>query len=900
MQTIGERLQGSSHEGIESLWDARATADSDSHAAEQSEPSRQSRESTGLEDLAAIVLGLHDPTAAWQISAPGRSVVGGNPDQQRSAVSGLPAHHRRTPWQGIAAQATDTVGNPVATSLDDRDVLVLSRPMYLKRRKPRVVSEITRLPPSQRYTTIERSAATRVPPSQRYSKKSDNDRVPPSQRYGQKSDASRVPPSQRYANKDERFTRSKKDRGKKRDDEDDEDDEEEDYPSDEPRQEDDVGEDVIDEGDDRKRLMGSDKIQRAQYKKDNDDLELARMAKDRRKKKRKKAKVEDLGPVEVLLDDTVVVGELAKMLRVGAGEIIKKLMKMGTLATITGSIDADTAEKIALQYDAEVLRAGLDKEVSVSGLGSIEEDNSEAMISRPPVVTIMGHVDHGKTTLLDAMRMANVADNEAGGITQHIGAYNVKMPDGESSITFIDTPGHAAFNEMRERGAKVTDIVILAVAADDGIKRQTQESIKAANAAKVPLIVAFTKSDLKTADPQKVKMELLENEVVLEEFGGDVQGVEVSAKTGSGLEDLFERIALQAEVLELKADPSCAASGYVIESRQAQGKGALATCLISKGTLRVGDIIVAGAQWGRVRILNDENGNDVKDALPSMAVEVIGLDGVPEAGDQVTVVQDEDKARDLAETRTRLKREKLNQAIYAAKLQSEQSVFFQGEGALPTKILDFIVKADVQGSAEALSTSVAELKANDDKLQVITRILRASVGPVSTEDIMLASVSRATILAFNAEVSDKMKSSAEESGIAVKSYDIVYDALDDVEATMNSLLRPPPNKALGELVGSFDVKQIFKVSKLGKVAGCKGIEGYVRVGATIRILRGNIIEYEGRLNTLRSVKEEVDQVDAPNECGISFEDYQKMEPGDRVEVYLRKDQMVNLDEEDDD
>ena len=482
-----------------------------------------------------------------------------------------------------------------------------------------------------------------------------------------------------------------------------------------------------------------------------------------------------------------------------------------------------------------------------------------------------------------------VAAGEAGGITQHIGAYQVSTADDEL-ITFIDTPGHAAFDEMRARGANVTDIVILAIAADDGVQPQTVQSIRAARSANVPIIVAVTKVDKPDADAAKVKQELLQEEIILEEFGGDVLSSLVSSKTREGLDGLLEQITMQADILELRANPNRPASGSVIEARQVQGQGAVATVLVQRGTLKQGDIVVAGAQWGRVRKLVNAEGETIDEAPPSSAVELVGLSGLPEAGDSLTVAADDNLARELAETRQRLQREKRSSALFATRSSQEQQLFLGGLGGeLPTKLLDFVVKADVQGSAEALSSAIQQLEAADDKLQVKTRVLRSGAGAVTNEDIMLASVSNARILSFNSNVQQQQRDEAAKAGVAVDEYNVVYDALDDVRALMAALIRPPPSKQLGDLVGTLDVLQIFKIGAVGKVAGCKVLDGYIKVGCNIRILRGNLIVYEGKLQSLRSFKDLVDKVDAPNECGMSFDDFQDMQPDDRVEAYAARD-----------
>jgi len=438
---------------------------------------------------------------------------------------------------------------------------------------------------------------------------------------------------------------------------------------------------------------------------------------------------------------------------------------------------------------------------------------------------------------------------------------------------------------------------VLAVAADDGVMAQTKQSINAAKAAGVPIIVALTKSDKPEADASKVKLELLESEVVCEEFGGDVLSAPVSSKTGDGLDTLFEQIALQADILDLKANPDRPASGSVIEARQVQGQGAVATVLVQRGTLRVGDIVVAGAQWGRVRALLDDGGTKLDEAPPSTAVEIVGLSGMPEAGDALTVTPDDNKARELAETRQRLQRERRSSALFATRSQSEQDLFLGGlQGNLPTKLLDFVVKADVQGSAEALTSALTALEAADDKLQVKTRVLRSGAGAITNEDIMLASVSNAVVIGFNSPASAPTRSEAAKALVDIREYRVVYDALDDVKAMMAALIRPPPSKQLGELVGTLDVQQIFKIGAVGKVAGCRVLTGYIKVGCNIRILRGNIIMYEGKLQSLRSFKDLVDQVDAPDECGMSFDDFQGMTPEDRVEAYAAREVSDDEDE----
>lgn len=623
-----------------------------------------------------------------------------------------------------------------------------------------------------------------------------------------------------------------------------------------------------------------------------DDETLA-TARTTRPKKRGRGQVaaplEPKGPVRVRLGESITVGDLAAKLNVGMAEVVKDLMKRGVLASATQSIDADTAEAIALGFGAEVSRAGSEAaDTDGDGIewGVLEdEDDEESLVRRSPVVTVMGHVDHGKTSLLDALRKTDVAANEAGGITQAIGASQVMAPDG-SMLTFIDTPGHAAFSEMRSRGANLTDVVILVVAADDGVKEQTISSIAAAKSAGVPIVVAVNKMDKPDVDPAKVKMQLLEYEVVLEEFGGDVLSAEVSALTGQGLDKLIEQVMLQAEVLDLKANPNRMAQGIVVEARQQLGQGAVATALVQKGTLRLGDIVVAGSQWGRVRRLQDPRGQPVEEAGPSVAVELVGLSGLPAAGDTFIVTPDESKARQIAEVRQQLQRDARASRLFASRSTADRDAFLSGPSTeLPVKVIDLVVKSDVQGSAEALCSSLEELEVSDDLLRVKTRVLRSGAGAITAEDVMLASVSDALVLGFNAVAARPTREAAEQCNVEIKEYTIVYDLLDDVRALMSTYIRPPPNKALGSLSGTADVLQTFKIGAVGKVAGCKVIDGVVRAASNIRILRGNKVVYEGKLDALRYIKDEVDQIEAGSECGMAFADFQKMEPDDRVEAY---------------
>mmetsp|Transcript_43953 Transcript_43953/g.141218 ORF Transcript_43953/g.141218 Transcript_43953/m.141218 type:complete len:709 (+) Transcript_43953:410-2536(+) len=602
------------------------------------------------------------------------------------------------------------------------------------------------------------------------------------------------------------------------------------------------------------------------------------------------AAAEPTGPVRVRLGESITVSELAGKLQVGMAEVVKVLMKRGVLASATQSLDADTAEAVALAFGADVSRAGDGAEEGEEGeAGSWgvveEEDPPESLVRRPPVVTVMGHVDHGKTSLLDALRTTDVAAGEAGGITQAIGASRVSV-EGGGTLTFIDTPGHAAFAEMRARGANVTDIVILVVAGDDGVKEQTVSSIKAAKAAGVPIVVAVNKMDKPAADASQVKTQLLEYEVVLEEFGGDVLSAEVSAVARTGLDKLLEQVQLQAELLDLKANPDRAAAGVVVEARQQLGQGAVATALVQKGTLRVGDIVVAGAQWGRVRRLQDERNEEVSESGPSTAVELVGLNGLPAAGDAFIVTGEETKARQIAEVRQQLQRDARASKLFASRSTADRDAFLSGPSSeLPTKTLDFVVKSDVQGSAEALCSSLESIEVSDDLLRVRTRVLRSGAGAITAEDVMLASVSNAVVLGFNSVAARPTREAAEQCNVEIKEYSIVYDLLDDVRALMCTHIRPPPNKALGTLTGTADVLQTFKIGAVGKVAGCKVLDGTVRAGSNIRILRGNAVVYEGKLLALRYIKDEVEQIDAGSECGMAFEGFQTMQADDRVEAY---------------
>jgi len=494
--------------------------------------------------------------------------------------------------------------------------------------------------------------------------------------------------------------------------------------------------------------------------------------------------------------------------------------------------------------------------------------------SRPPVVTIMGHVDHGKTSLLDALRRSNVVQGEAGGITQHIGAYQVDQ--GGHKITFIDTPGHAAFTQMRARGAKATDIVILVVAADDGVMPQTKEAIAHAKAAGVPIIVAINKMDKPSADPSRVRTDLLREDIVVESMGGDVIDVEVSALKGLNLDKLLEMILLQSEVLELKANPLRTAEGIVIEAQLDKGRGPVATVLVQKGTLKVGDILVAGSEWGRVRAMLDENGQQVKEAPPSKPVEVLGFNGTPAAGDMVAVVENEARAREIVDYRQRQKRDKASVLASGARGSLEQMMNrLQQSGH---KEFPLVIKGDVQGSVEAIASTLDQLGTDEVK----ARILHAGVGGITESDVTLATASSAPIIGFNVRANKQARDAAEREGIEIRYYNIIYNLVDDVKAAMSGLLSPERRETF---LGNAEILEIFNITKVGKVAGCRVTEGVVERGAQVRLIRDNVVIHEGKLGTLKRFKDEVKEVNAGQECGMNFENYQDMRPGDIIECY---------------
>jgi translation initiation factor IF-2 len=576
---------------------------------------------------------------------------------------------------------------------------------------------------------------------------------------------------------------------------------------------------------------------------------------------------------EVVIPETITIQELANRMAERGVDVIRMLMKQGAMHKITDVIDADTAQLVAEELGHTVKRVA---ESDVEE-GLFDAPDADANLeSRPPVVTIMGHVDHGKTSLLDAIRKTNVVAGEAGGITQHIGAYQVVSPLG-GRITFIDTPGHAAFTAMRARGARVTDVVVLVVAADDGVMPQTVEAINHAKAAKVPLIVAINKIDLPSANPQRVRTELLSHEVVVESMGGETLEFEVSAKTGQNLDKLLEGLQLQAEILDLKANPARAAEGTVIEAKLDRGRGPVATVLVQRGTLHVGDIVVAGAEWGRVRALIADNGAQIREAGPSVPAEVLGFNGTPEAGDRVAVVENEARAREITGYRERQRREQLaaRGAGAGRSLADMMRELKEGSGR---KEFTLVVKGDVQGSVEAIAGALEKL-GNEE---VAARVIHSGVGGITESDITLAEASHAIVVGFNVRANKEAREAAERAGIEIRYYNIIYDLVDDVKQAMSGLLAPTLRE---QTLGSAQILEIFSVSKVGKVAGCRVTDGVVQRGANVRLIRDNVVIHEGRLAQLKRFKDDAREVVAGQECGMSFEGYQDMRPGDVIECY---------------
>ncbi len=572
---------------------------------------------------------------------------------------------------------------------------------------------------------------------------------------------------------------------------------------------------------------------------------------------------------EVIIPEVITVQELAGRMAEKSADVIKKLMALGVMATINQPIDADTAQIIVEEFGHKFKRvADSDVEQNIS-----EEDKPEDLLPRAPVVTVMGHVDHGKTSLLDALRETNVAAKEAGGITQHIGAYQITVPTGDK-ITFIDTPGHEAFSEMRARGAKVTDIVVLVVAANDGIMPQTVEAIRHAQAAEVPIVVAINKIDLPGADPMKVKTSLLQHGIGVEEMGGECLCAEVSAKKRINIDKLVDAILLQAEMLDLKANPNRKAEGAVIEAKMEKGRGSVATVLVQKGTMHIGDICIAGKEWGHVRAMFNEHGHKVLEAGPATPVEVLGLQGTPSAGDDFVIVNDENQAKEI--TGYRIRKERDAKLVKSAKSAMEQMLDKIKSGEV--KHLPVIIKADVQGSIEAIEGTIKKLS-NDE---VSVQILHSAVGPISESDISLAKASQAFIIGFNVRANPQARDMARRDGVEIKYYSIIYDVLDDVKKGLEGMLSPELKE---KILGYAEIREVYNITGVGKVGGCMVTEGLVRRGAKIRLLRDNVVIHDGAIGQLKRFKDDVKEVKEGYECGISFENYNDIQKGDFIECY---------------
>jgi len=610
---------------------------------------------------------------------------------------------------------------------------------------------------------------------------------------------------------------------------------------------------------------------------DNAGDRMRSLASVRRAREREKRLTQGSGQAEtqkfardVVIPEVITVQELSNRMAERSTDVIKALMRMGVMATINQSIDADTAELVVAEFGHKAKRvSAADVEQGLKGAVDID-GTTEA---RPPVVTVMGHVDHGKTSLLDALRKTDVAAHEAGGITQHIGAYQVRMKSG-AAITFLDTPGHEAFTAMRARGAQATDIVVLVVAADDGIMPQTIEAIHHAKAAGVPIVVAINKIDKPDANPGRVRQELLQHEIVVEDMGGDVMAIEVSAKSGENLEKLEEAILLQAEVLELKANPNRAAEGVVIEAKMERGRGSVATVLVQRGTLKLGDIFVAGSEWGRVRALIDDHGKKVKIAGPSAPVEVLGLNGTPSAGDDFSAVDNEQRAREVTEFRQRRARDVRTSISSRGTVEQMLSAIAAGAA----KELFVVIKGDVQGSVEAIVGSLEKLNTSE----VAVRVLHSAVGGINESDVTLARASNAVIIGFNVRANPQARDLAKRDGLEIRYYSIIYDLTNDIKAGLSGMLSPTRRE---NFLGNATIREIFNITKTGKVAGCMVTEGTVKRGAKVRLLRDNVVIHEGMLKTLRRFKDEVREVKEGYECGMAFENYTDIQANDTIECF---------------
>ena len=600
-------------------------------------------------------------------------------------------------------------------------------------------------------------------------------------------------------------------------------------------------------------------------------LASVRRAREReRRAQQAKTPIEPVKVVrEVVVPETITVQELANRMAVRGAEVVKALMKNGSMATINQSIDADTAELLVDEFGHKIKRvSAADVEIGLKG----DADSEEALQPRPPVVTVMGHVDHGKTSLLDALRHTDVVSGEAGGITQHIGAYQVTLDSG-AKITFIDTPGHEAFTAMRARGAKVTDIVVLVVAADDGIMPQTVEAINHAKVAGVPVIVAINKIDRPDADPDRVRNGLLQHDLVVEEMGGEVLSVEVSATEKTNLDKLTEAITLQAELLDLSANPERAADGVVIEARLDRGRGAVATVLVQRGTLHVGDVVVAGGEWARVRALLDDRGSEVDEAGPAIPVEILGLSGAPTAGDDFVTVENDRRAREVTEYR----KQQMRDVRAAAGARGSLEQMFSEIAAGQASEVPVVIKADVQGSVEAIATSLEKLGTDE----VAVRVLHTGVGGINESDVTLAGASSGLIIGFNVRANAQAREHARNSGVEIRYYSVIYNAIDDIKAVLSGLLAPTLRE---HIIGNAQVLEVFDISKTGKIAGCRVTDGVIKRGARVRLLRDDTVIYDGKLATLKRFKDDAREVKEGLECGMSFDNYRDIREGDVIEA----------------
>ncbi len=629
-----------------------------------------------------------------------------------------------------------------------------------------------------------------------------------------------------------------------------------------------------------RRRSGKMTISQALSEGDGRQRSLASVRRQREKARMRESQPQVKQVRDVVIPDTITVQELANRMAERAADVVKELMKQGIMATVTQSIDAETAELVTLEFGHKVQRVS-ESDVEEGLAGS--EDNEADLRPRPPVVTVMGHVDHGKTSLLDAIRATDVAGGESGGITQHIGAYQIETKSG-NLITFIDTPGHEAFTEMRLRGASTTDIVVLVVAADDSVMAQTIEAINHAKAAGCPVIVAVNKCDKPEAQPQRVRNDLLQHEVITEDFGGEVLCVDVSAHTGMGLEKLEEAIMLQAELLELRANPDRPAEGTVVEAKVERGRGSVATVLVQRGTLNVGDIFVAGAESGRVRALLNERGQQLKQALPGQPIEILGLNGTPMSGDMFVVVESESRAREIAEYRKRRIRDK--EAAVTARGSVEQMLTAIAAGE--AEELPIVIKTDVHGSLEAIRAAFEKLATE----QVRVRILTGGVGAISESDVSLGAASNAMVIGFNVRAIPQARDLAKRDGIEIRYHSIIYELIDEVKGAMGGLLSPEQQESF---IGYAEIRQVFSVSKQGKVAGCMVTEGIIKRGCKVRLLRDNVVIHEGSLKTLRRFKDEVKDVRESMECGMAFDNYSDIQEGDMIECFEVKEVARTLD-----